>query len=86
MLHHGRYKVGHLSSCAEEHLALAILHILLDIQGDLLCNTEILHILWDLQTHLLRQFEIIIYGMARCKHNCGIIQYTHLLLAEFLRR
>ena len=34
VLRHQRHKIGHLAGSAEEHLALAILHILLDVECD----------------------------------------------------
>ena len=42
MLHHGGDKIVYLTCGAEEHLALAILHVFLDIERHCLSDTEIL--------------------------------------------
>ena len=63
VLHHGRNQIVHTACLAEEHLALAILHILLDIQGDSLCDTEILHILRNSDTQLLGHIKEMVNGM-----------------------
>ena len=85
MLHHDWHQVGNLSCVSEEHFALAILHIFLNIVWDSFRNTEVFHFFGNLDTHLFRQIEIVIYGMTRRKHHCRIVEQAHFLLPELLR-
>ena len=65
VLHHQRNQIIYLTRSAEEHLALAVLHVFLDIKRDGLCHTEIPHVLGNVQTELFGQHEKVVDGMTR---------------------
>ena len=79
MLHHLGQQIHNLSGIAEEHLALTILNILLNIERYLLRNAKVLHIFRNLQTHFLGQLEVIVDGMPGSEHDGSIVQNTNLL-------
>ena len=64
VLHHCGNQVVNLASAAEEHLALAILYVFLDIEGNGLGHTEVFHVFWNVDTKLFCQCEIMINGVA----------------------
>ena len=85
MLHHCGQQIVYLSRSTEEHLALAILYVLLYIERNGLSDTEILHVLGYLHTHFLCQLEEIINGMTRGEDDCRIVEDAYFLLTELLR-
>ena len=64
VLHHSGDERVNLSCVAEEHLALSVLHVLLDVESYCLCNAEILHVLRNSNAHLLCQLEVVVDGVA----------------------
>ena len=86
VLGHGGQQVVNLTGGAEEDLALAVLHIFLDIQRDSLRDAEILHILRNSDTQLLGEGEEMVNGMARGEDNGSVVQDVHLLGTKVLRR
>ena len=83
VLHHCGYERIDLAGCAEEHLALAVLYVFLDVQCYSLGHAEVLHVLGDCDAHLLGEVEIVVDGVARCEDNGCKVQQSNLLLAEF---
>ena len=83
VLHHCGDERVELAGVAEEHLALAILHILLYVECDCLCYAEVLHVLGDSDSHLLSEFEVVVDSVARGEHHRCEIEKTYLLLSEF---
>ena len=70
---------------AEEHLALAVLDVLLDVKRHGLGGTEILHRLGDVDAHLLTELEKVVDGVARGEDDSGMLgENGHLLSTEFL--
>ena len=63
VLHHRGQQIIDASGSTEEHLTLTVLDILLDIECDGLCHTEILHILRNRHSELLGQSEEMVNGM-----------------------
>ena len=79
-----RKKVLDLACVAEEHLALAVLHVFLDVEGYLLDHAEILHRLGNGDAHLLCQREEVVDGVARGEHHRSVVEKVDLLLAKLL--
>ena len=63
MLEDGSHQAVHLTGVTEEYLALAVLDVLLDVQGNSLRNAEILHVLGDCNAHLGTKLEEMIYSV-----------------------
>ena len=63
MLQHLWQQAVNLSCCAEEHLALTVLHILLYVEGNGLNETEILHVLRYRDTQFFRKCKEVVDGM-----------------------
>ena len=84
VLHHCRQQVVNLTRGTEEHLTLAILYVLLDIQRNRFCDTEILHVLGNGDTQLLSQCEKVVDGVTRSEHDGCVVQDVNLLRTEFL--
>ena len=63
MLEDGSHQTIYLTGIAEEHLALAVLNILLDVERYCLSDAEILHVLRDDNSHLSAQLEEVVYSM-----------------------
>ena len=74
------------SGHAEEHLALAVLHILLYVQSHLLGNAEIFHRLGDVESQFLGEREEVINGVTRRKDHCCAIVQGNVLLTKFFCR
>ena len=60
VLHHAWQQVGYLACVAEEHLALAILHVFLNIQCYCLRDTEILQVFGDVVSKFFGKLEEIV--------------------------
>lgn len=75
-----------LSCGAKEHLALAVLDVLLDIESNGFCDAEIFHVIRYVDAQLLAKLEEIVDGMTRSEHDSCIIQNGDVLLTEFLGR
>ena len=86
VLHHRGHKVGHIAGGAKKHLALAVLHVFLYVEGYSLRHTEVFHVFGYGDAEQLGQLEVVVDGMARGEHHSRVVEKTDLLLAEFLRR
>ena len=84
MLEDGSHKAIYLTGIAEEHLALTVLDVLLDVERYGLGNAEILHVLRDINPHLSAQLEEMINRMTGCEYYSGVIKYIDMLLSELL--
>ena len=63
MLEDRSHEAVYLTGIAEEHLTLAVLNVLLDIERYCLGDAEILHVLRDVYSHLGAKLEEMIYGV-----------------------
>ena len=86
VLDHRGQQVLDFARGAEEHLALAVLHVFLDVEGDRFGDAEILHGLRDGDTQLAAQVEEVVNGVAGGEHNGSVVQDGHLLLSELFSR
>ena len=84
MLYHCRNEVVNLSCGTKENLALAIGSVLLNVEGDGLCDAEILGSFRHSDSHIFGELEEMVDGMARGEDNSCIIRYVHLLLTKLL--
>ena len=82
MLNHCGDEVIDFSSISKEHLALAILHILLYVKRDGLGYAEILHVLRNSDAKLFCQIEKMVDGMTRSKNDSSVVKYINFLRAE----
>ena len=81
---HCGQKIVDTTRGTEKHLALAILHVFLDIERNGFCHTEILHVLRNVCTQLLGKREIVVNGMTRREDYCRIVQNVYPLGTELL--
>ena len=86
VLNNRRQQVFKLSGITKEDLTFTVLHILLDVQCNSFCHTEILHSFRYGYTQFCTQVEEMVNSMTRCEDNCCVIQDRHFLLSEFFSR
>ena len=82
VLHHRGQQVVDAAGSAEEHLALAVLHIFLNIECDGFRHTKVFHVLGNVTAQLLGQRKEMVDGMARGEDNSGVVEDVHLLRTE----
>lgn len=83
VLGHGGDQLGPAAAAAEEHLALAILNELLDVENHFLGNAEILHVFGQGHTQFLTKAEEVFDGVARIENDGRIVENIDLLRAKF---
>ena len=77
-----REEVVYLACLAIEDFALAVLDVLLDVEGDGLGDAEVFHILGDVDAHLLAELEEMVDGMAAGEDDGGVTGDVYVLVAE----
>lgn len=82
VLRHGRDEFGPAIGSAEEDLALAIVHILLNVENHLLGNSEILHLFRKGDAQFLAECKEVIDGMARIEHDGRVVEHIDFLSAK----
>ena len=86
VFHHDFQKFFHLSGLGEEYLALAVLNVLLYIEGYLLWDEEVLHVFRDAYTQVFAQREEIVNGMPGIEDNGRIVEDVDVLCPKFFFR
>ena len=84
LAHHGE-KFRPSSARSVEDFALAVLHVLLDVENDLFGDAEILHVLGQGDAKLFAEVEEVVDGVLGVEHHGGVVEDIDLLCTKLTR-